>query len=129
MKCFKNATVYVEGEGLKKTTVCFDEKIQKISRCADKTAEVIELPENAVAYDLYVYENNLYVLCNLLTEEGYTVTVYRYLSKGDEFIRETAFKSAIPAVSFACDDTAFYFGMASNNFKHTDHGRILKIEK
>ena len=48
MKCFKNATVYVEGEGLKKTTVCFDEKIQKISRCADKTAEVIELPENAI---------------------------------------------------------------------------------
>ena len=48
MKCFKNATVYVEGEGLKKTTVCFDEKIQKISRCADKSAEVIELPENAI---------------------------------------------------------------------------------
>lgn len=89
----------------------------------------IELPENAVAYDLYVYENNLYVLCNLLTEEGYTVTVYRYLSEGDEFIRETAFKSAIPAISFACDDTAFYFSLASNNTKHTDHGRILKIEK
>lgn len=48
MKCFKNATVYVDGEGLKKTTVCFDEKIQKISRCADKSAEVIELPENAI---------------------------------------------------------------------------------
>ena len=29
MKCFKNATVYVGGEGLKKTTVCFDEKIEK----------------------------------------------------------------------------------------------------
>lgn len=48
MKCFKNATVYVDGEGLKKTTVCFDEKIQKISRCADKSAEVIQLPENAI---------------------------------------------------------------------------------
>lgn len=48
MKSFKNATVYVDGEGLKKTTVCFDEKIQKISRCADKSAEVIELPENAI---------------------------------------------------------------------------------
>ena len=48
MKCFKNATVYVEGKGLKKTTVCFDEKIQKISRCAGKNAEVIELPKDAI---------------------------------------------------------------------------------
>lgn len=48
MKCFKGATVYVDGEGLKKTTVCFGEKIEKISRCADKSAEVIELPENAI---------------------------------------------------------------------------------
>ena len=48
MKCFKNATVYVEGEGLKKTTVCFDEKIEKISRCADKSAEVIALPDDAI---------------------------------------------------------------------------------
>ncbi|MBQ8308778.1 MAG: N-acetylglucosamine-6-phosphate deacetylase [Clostridia bacterium] len=48
MKCFKNATVYVDGEGLKKTTVCFTDKIEKISRCADKSAEVIELPENAI---------------------------------------------------------------------------------
>ena len=48
MKCFKGATVYVEGEGLKKTTVCFDEKIVKISRCADKSAEEIALPKNAI---------------------------------------------------------------------------------
>ena len=48
MKCFKNANVYVEGEGLKKCTVCFDKKIQKISRCADKTAEAIELPKDAI---------------------------------------------------------------------------------
>ena len=48
MKCFKNATVYVEGEGLKKTTVCFDEKIQKISRCKVSGAEEIKLPENAI---------------------------------------------------------------------------------
>ena len=48
MKCFKNATVYVDGEGLKKTTVCFSDKIEKISRCADKSAEVIELSENAI---------------------------------------------------------------------------------
>ena len=42
MKCLKGATVYVDGEGLKKCAVCFGEKIEKISRCADKNAEVIE---------------------------------------------------------------------------------------
>ncbi|MBO5027530.1 MAG: N-acetylglucosamine-6-phosphate deacetylase [Clostridia bacterium] len=48
MKTFKNATVYVAGEGLKKCNLSFDEKIEKISRCADKTAEVIELPDGAI---------------------------------------------------------------------------------
>ena len=50
MKCFKNATVYVDGKGLKKCTVCFGEKIEKISRfaCAGKNAEEIVLPENAI---------------------------------------------------------------------------------
>ena len=54
MKCFKNATVYVAGEGLKKTTVCFDEKIEKISRCGGKGAEVIELPEDAIVLPGFV---------------------------------------------------------------------------
>lgn len=54
MKSFKNATVYVEGEGLKKCTVCFDENIQKISRCADKNAETIELPEDAIVLPGFV---------------------------------------------------------------------------
>ncbi len=48
MKCFKNATVYVAGEGLKKTTLTFDERIEKISRCGVKEAEEIALPENAI---------------------------------------------------------------------------------
>lgn len=48
MKCFKNATVYVEGKGLKKTSVSFDEKIKKISRSAVKGSEIIELPDDAI---------------------------------------------------------------------------------
>ena len=54
MKTFKNATVYVEGEGLKKCNLSFDSKIQKISRCADKTAEVIELPDDAIVLPGFV---------------------------------------------------------------------------
>ena len=54
MKCFKNATVYVSGEGLKKCTLCFDEKIEKISRCGVKDAEVIELPDDAIVVPGFV---------------------------------------------------------------------------
>lgn len=49
MKCFKNATVYVEGKGLvKKCCVSFEEKIWKISNKEIKGAEVVELPEGAI---------------------------------------------------------------------------------
>lgn len=57
MKTFKNAVVYVEGEGLKKCNLSFDKKIEKISRCADKTAEVIELPQDAIVLPGFVDEH------------------------------------------------------------------------
>ncbi len=46
MKCFKNATVYVEGKGLVTRSVEFDEKICKIAK--KSKAEEIELPKNAI---------------------------------------------------------------------------------
>ncbi len=48
MKCFKNATVYVAGEGLKKCTVSFDGSIEKISKHEIKGSEEIVLPEDAI---------------------------------------------------------------------------------
>ena len=54
MKCFKNVLAYIEGEGLKKSTICFDEKIEKISRCMIKDADVIELPDDAVVIPGFV---------------------------------------------------------------------------
>lgn len=46
MKVFKNATVYVDGKGLKKCTVTFDENIQSIGKKGK--GEEIALPENAI---------------------------------------------------------------------------------
>ena len=46
MKAFKNVTAYIEGKGLKKCTVEFDEKIVKI--CKKSKAEEIVLPEGAI---------------------------------------------------------------------------------
>ena len=46
MKCFKNALVYVAGEGVKKCTVEFDETIRAIGETS--SAEEIVLPEGAI---------------------------------------------------------------------------------
>ncbi len=54
MKSFRNAIVYVEGKGLVKRTVCFDKKIEKISVFADKKAQAIEIPENAIVLPGFV---------------------------------------------------------------------------
>ncbi len=49
MKIFKDINVYVDGKGIKKTSVLFDEKILKIgARLCEKRAEVIELPKDVV---------------------------------------------------------------------------------
>ncbi len=48
MKCFKNATVYVEGVGLKKCSVSFETNIVQIARKSLKGAEEIRLPEDAI---------------------------------------------------------------------------------
>ncbi len=48
MKCFKNVTVYVEGKGLKKCSLSFSDRIEKISRSEVKNAEQILLPADAV---------------------------------------------------------------------------------
>ncbi len=52
MKCFKNALVYVAGEGLKKCSVTFDEKIVGIGDSA--TGEEIVLPEGAIVLPAFI---------------------------------------------------------------------------
>lgn len=47
MKAFKNALVYIEGEGLQRTNVLFDEKIVSLGGEIGE-AEVLPLPEDAV---------------------------------------------------------------------------------
>lgn len=45
MKCFKNVRVYLEGEGIVRTSLSFDERIQNIGEAC---GEEIVIPENAV---------------------------------------------------------------------------------
>ncbi len=48
MQAFKNVNVYVEGKGVKKCSVSFEETIHKIAGKPDKKAQIIELPEDAI---------------------------------------------------------------------------------
>ncbi len=52
MKCFKNALIYVAGEGVKKCTVEFDETIRSIGDGSD--AEEIVLPEGAIVLPAFI---------------------------------------------------------------------------
>mgnify|MGYP001638365328 CR=1 FL=1 len=56
MKAFKNALVYVEGEGIKRCNLIFDEKIQSIGGNAE-SADVISLPENAMVFPGFIDEH------------------------------------------------------------------------
>lgn len=59
MKCFKNATVYVDGKGLKKCSVIFSDTIAKIEKFgfAGKYADEIELPEDAIVLPGFIDEH------------------------------------------------------------------------
>lgn len=57
MKCFKNVLVYVDGEGLKKCSVSFDEKIEKIAKKEIKKAEEIVLPAGAIVLPGFIDEH------------------------------------------------------------------------
>lgn len=56
MKAFKNALVYVEGEGIKRCNLLFDGKIQSIGGNAE-SADVISLPENATVFPGFIDEH------------------------------------------------------------------------
>lgn len=57
MKKFQNALIYIEGEGLKKCDLVFDERIRAIGEGLAEKAEVIALPEDAVVLPGFIDEH------------------------------------------------------------------------
>lgn len=57
MKAFKDALTYVEGEGLKKCNLAFDEKIRNVGGELLADAEVIALPEDAIVLPGFIDEH------------------------------------------------------------------------
>lgn len=56
MKAFENVTVYVYGEGLKKTDIAFDDKIRSIGSAKGAT-EFIPLPDGAIVLPGFIDEH------------------------------------------------------------------------
>lgn len=101
MKCFKNAIVYVEGKGLVKCNVVFDEKIQKISKFCCGKAEEIALPDNAVVLPGFVDQHvhgaggsdgmdgtveDISIIANTLAAEGTTTFLVTTMTQSKENI-------------------------------------------
>ena len=101
MKCFKNAIVYVEGKGLVKCNVVFDEKIKKISKFCCGKAEEIALPDNAVVLPGFVDQHvhgaggsdgmdgtveDISIIANTLAAEGTTTFLVTTMTQSKENI-------------------------------------------
>ncbi len=101
MKYFKNATVYVAGEGLKKCSVAFDGKIEKIARGRVKGAEEIALPDDAIVLPGFIDQHvhgaggsdgmdgtmeDLITIAKTLAEEGTTSFLVTTMTQSPENI-------------------------------------------
>lgn len=100
MKAFKNVSVYAEGKGVVKSSVYFDEKIEKIGGCV-KGAEVIELPEGAIVLPGFIDEHihgaggsdamdgtqkDLAIIAETIAQEGTTTFLATTMTQSKENI-------------------------------------------
>ena len=110
MKCFRNVAVYVEGKGVKKRSVLFDEKIVKIIRGngVSKYAEHISLPKDAIVLPGFIDQHihgaggsdgmdgsveNIATIAKTIASEGTTSFLVTTMTQSPENI-----KNALKAV-------------------------------
>ncbi len=101
MKCFKNVTVYVAGKGLKKCSLSFGERIEKISRKGLKEAEEIALPADAIVLPGFIDQHihgaggsdgmdgrveDISVIANTVAKEGTTAFLVTTMTQSPENI-------------------------------------------
>ena len=111
MKVFRNATVYVDGKGLKKCTVAFDETIKSIGKKGK--GEEIALPENAIVLPGFIDQHvhgaggsdgmdgtieDISIIANTLAKEGTTSFLVTTMTQSKENILK-----AMTAVKDYCE--------------------------
>ncbi len=100
MKAFQNVTVYVAGKGLKKCSVGFGEKIEKIGKVS-KYAEIFPLPKNAIVLPGFIDQHihgaggsdgmdgtieDIAKIANTVAEEGTTSFLVTTMTQSPENI-------------------------------------------
>lgn len=92
--------------------------------------KIIELPNNAQTYDLYVHDNVLYILAAFQTDGGYRTTIYSTTSENvDDFKCEIKFDYPVPPTSFALNDDSFFIAMGDCNTESEQNGTVIQIER
>ncbi|MBO5240092.1 MAG: N-acetylglucosamine-6-phosphate deacetylase [Clostridia bacterium] len=102
MKAFQNVTVYMEGKGLKKTSVSFGENIEKIGKVS-KCAEILPLPQNAIVLPGFIDQHihgaggsdgmdgtvaDIAKIANTVAEEGTTSFLVTTMTQSPENINK-----------------------------------------
>ena len=99
MKCFNNALVYVEGAGIKRRSIEFDEQILRI--CKKSKAEEIEIPFDAIVLPGFIDQHvhgaggsdgmdgttkDISIIANILAKEGTTSFLATTMTNSNENI-------------------------------------------
>ena len=92
---------------------------------------LINLPGYAQTYDLYVFEDTLYILTASLDGETYKITVYSTkTSEIDDFKKEISFDFPVHPTSFAVNNDSFFIALGKWwNDGAEQNGTIVQIKR
>lgn len=90
------------------------------------SAEQLVLPNNEIAVDLLVQDDQLFVLSAISTDSGYSVRIYAYVYNSF-FYPVSSFDSENVPVSFAMSGNNFYVGLNSHGTDESMAGVIYEL--
>ncbi len=91
----------------------------------------INLPEYAQTYDLYVYEDTLYILAASIDDDEYKITIYSTSSgKINILKKETTFNYSVHPTSFAVNKDNFFISLGKWwNDGAEQNGTIVQVNR
>ena len=89
---------------------------------------LINFPEYAQTYDLYLYENVIYILTAAIEGKEYDIVIYS-MEQGNinKLKKEYSFKSSLHPTSFAVNDSDFFVALGEWNIQNSENGTIFRI--
>ncbi len=76
--------------------------------------------------DIHYDGENVYLLTNSITNDGYLISVMKM--NGDTFETVTSLERTSPAQSFEYDGGVFYIGLGGKNSKSSESGKIICVK-